>query len=396
MTDEITTIELPEDLVRAVHSKSPSEGFTHTFYRYPARFSPEFARAAMLAFTKPGDVVIDPFMGSGTILVEAALAGRHAIGSDISSLAFFLSQVKTTLLEQEDFVTISRWLRDIQPRLNLRRAAVRDHWWKEAGYQKYVPWPIRKTIEFIIFELENLPEIEQRKLVRCALLRTGQWALDCTRNFPSASEFRDKFAQTLHNYFRALDEVRDAIDALPHSKRTITVCLNMAAAELDPMLWKAEIPQKPTLVITSPPYPGVHVLYHRWQIRGRRETPAPFWIIGTPDGSGGSYYTMGSRSPTGVDNYFKSIRESFSRIYDLLAEDAIVVQLVAFSDIGEQLPRYLQAMRNAGYQEARLIIASEKPDSRIWRQVPLRRWYAYLQGETSSSREFLFIHKRLS
>ena len=33
------------------------------------------------------------------------------------------------------------------------------------------------------------------------------------------------------------------------------------------------------LVLTSPPYPGVHVLYHRWQVQGRRETPAPFWIV---------------------------------------------------------------------------------------------------------------------
>jgi hypothetical protein len=41
----------------------------------------------------------------------------------------------------------------------------------------------------------------------------------------------------------------------------------------------------PKLVLTSPPYPGVHVLYHRWQVDGRKETPLPFMIAGKLDGA---------------------------------------------------------------------------------------------------------------
>jgi hypothetical protein len=41
-------------------------GHTHNFYRYPARFSPQFARAAVEAFSAPGDTVLDPFVGGGT------------------------------------------------------------------------------------------------------------------------------------------------------------------------------------------------------------------------------------------------------------------------------------------------------------------------------------------
>ena len=64
------TVEVSESFLDAILSQSPSKGFTHTFYRYPARFSPEFARAAINTFTKQNDVVFDPFMGSGTTLVE--------------------------------------------------------------------------------------------------------------------------------------------------------------------------------------------------------------------------------------------------------------------------------------------------------------------------------------
>lgn len=49
--------------VEAVHTREPVAGLSHGFYRYPARFSPLFARAAIETFTKPGDMIFDPFMG---------------------------------------------------------------------------------------------------------------------------------------------------------------------------------------------------------------------------------------------------------------------------------------------------------------------------------------------
>ena len=69
------------DFVTAVHDRKPIQGFTHNFYRYPACFSPELARTAIAAFTKPGDVIFDPFMGGGTTLVEARLLGRKGVGT---------------------------------------------------------------------------------------------------------------------------------------------------------------------------------------------------------------------------------------------------------------------------------------------------------------------------
>lgn len=50
-------------LADAARDKSPVVGLTHNFYRYPARFSPWFARGAINAFSKQGDLVLDPYMG---------------------------------------------------------------------------------------------------------------------------------------------------------------------------------------------------------------------------------------------------------------------------------------------------------------------------------------------
>ena len=97
-------------LIEAARDTSPIAGFTHNFYRYPARFSPKLVRAAIDAFTEPGDLVLDPFVGGGTTLVEALVSGRHAVGADISSLATFVSEVKTTILSERELARLSRWV----------------------------------------------------------------------------------------------------------------------------------------------------------------------------------------------------------------------------------------------------------------------------------------------
>ena len=48
-------------------------GLTHGFYKYPARFSPVFASAAIRAFTEPGDLVLDLGAAPGQVLRRVVL-----------------------------------------------------------------------------------------------------------------------------------------------------------------------------------------------------------------------------------------------------------------------------------------------------------------------------------
>lgn len=86
-------------LAEAAAMKGRVRGLTHNFYRYPARFSPAFAARAIQLFSRPGDVVLDPFMGGGTTIVEALASGRRAVGTDLNPLAVSIAKVKTTELE---------------------------------------------------------------------------------------------------------------------------------------------------------------------------------------------------------------------------------------------------------------------------------------------------------
>lgn len=68
---------------------------THGFHAYPARMHPAVAREVLEQLQTGGATVLDPFCGSGTVMLEAMMAGWHSLGSDLNPLALRLARVKT-------------------------------------------------------------------------------------------------------------------------------------------------------------------------------------------------------------------------------------------------------------------------------------------------------------
>ena len=72
---------------------------THSYHRYPAKFIPQLVSRLINELTSYGDLIVDPFMGSGTTLVEAKLLGRPSVGVDINPVAHLISKAKVTPIE---------------------------------------------------------------------------------------------------------------------------------------------------------------------------------------------------------------------------------------------------------------------------------------------------------
>jgi DNA modification methylase len=72
---------------------------THGYHRYPAKFIPQLAARLIEDYSRPGDTVLDPFMGSGTALVEAKRLGRPSVGVDINPVAHLIATAKVRALE---------------------------------------------------------------------------------------------------------------------------------------------------------------------------------------------------------------------------------------------------------------------------------------------------------
>ena len=90
--------------------------FTHCYHTYPAMMIPQIARTLIEEYKPKGrlDLILDPYMGSGTTLVEASLAGINSIGTDLNPLARLMGKVKTTLYNDE---SILKQFREIQTEL---------------------------------------------------------------------------------------------------------------------------------------------------------------------------------------------------------------------------------------------------------------------------------------
>jgi hypothetical protein len=370
---------------RAALDRAPVTGLTHTFYRYPARFSPQFAGAAIEAFSQPGDLVLDPYMGGATTIVEAIARGRLAVGCDLNSLAVFVARTKTSLVPPADRDALRRWADSEVPRFS--------YWLTPDDLDQFIcsqrtqnltlpsARPIKKVLALALRSLSAL-SVEAAQLARCALLNVGQWALNGAGRHPSLAEFRQRLQSTVHEMLRGIELLEARVDG----KVSSPVLIEDTAAKIaehQPFKGGA----KAALAVSSPPYPGIHMLYHRWQVDGRRETAAPYWLTECNDGHGATFYNFAYRSENAADKYFAESLKTLTAVRQVMQDGAVFVQLIAFANPKRHLPRYLSNMERAGFRELR------PSRRRIWRDVPSRRWHATLKGALSSSREVVLIHQ---
>lgn len=396
----IQTPMLPPAFVESVLDRTPVSlgprrtATPHEFYRYPARFSPGFAAAAITAFSNLGDTVLDPFAGGGTTVVEAMRAGRLGVGADLNPLARFLTRAKVSLLTDEQLDAVERWRTWIDSGLRLHEPAPSFAGWEEAGYFKDLDspdtWRVRKFIAMALTAIPKGDEVVER-FCRCVVLRTSQWALDMRSQVPSASDFRTALVTDGAAMMEALRTFRDEV---ADAKAPIVIDAGLPGLA-DAYLCSGT--PNPSLVLTSPPYPGVYVNYHRWKLRGRREIPAPYWIANQWDGHGLAHYTMSARAEPTLTKYFTRLGEAFDDLRRVITGETLIVQVVGFNDPDGQLPRFLSTMSNAGLVEVRPRSQDVESDGRLWRAVPGRRWWTTAGDRRTAAphtaREVVLFHR---
>ncbi len=84
-------------------TKSVNQFLTHWIYPYKGKFHPQMIRALLnIIKMKKGETLLDPFVGSGTAILEAQLLGINGLGIDISPLCVLISKVKTESIDVLD------------------------------------------------------------------------------------------------------------------------------------------------------------------------------------------------------------------------------------------------------------------------------------------------------
>jgi DNA modification methylase len=241
----------------------------HGFHSYPARMHPETAARLISSLSSAGGTVLDPFCGSGTVLVEARRLGRRGIGYDINPMSRELTWLKTSAPDDASLEALHEAATRVAAHADERRQR------KAGATQRYPDVDREQFAPHVLLELDGLrdgilkcerPELRRALfLVLSALLtKVSQRASDSSDRsqekrvapgFPSrffvkkTSELCERLAQ-----FR---------DSLPAGAPAATCTL--ADARRLPGLAAGSV----SLVVSSPPYPGVYdyVQHHDDRLR---------------------------------------------------------------------------------------------------------------------------------
>ncbi|WP_394826911.1 DNA methyltransferase [Pendulispora albinea] len=116
-------LDVPSHEGKLEGTDDPSRLHVHGFHAYPARMHPITASRLVQKLVPPGGRVLDPFCGSGTVLVEARLLGREAAGTDLNPLAVKLARRKITPLGAGDAERILEAAKNVRARADERRLA---------------------------------------------------------------------------------------------------------------------------------------------------------------------------------------------------------------------------------------------------------------------------------
>ncbi len=160
LAEALEVAPAPEPRGRSIEAESaqptpkadddPDRAHVHGFHTYPARMHPLTASRLVQAATGPGAVVLDPFCGSGTILVEAMAAGRRAVGTDLNPLAERLARLKTSRLDANERAAMIEAARSVA-------AFAKDRRERRAGATRRYPQEDANQFDpHVLLELDSL------------------------------------------------------------------------------------------------------------------------------------------------------------------------------------------------------------------------------------------------
>lgn len=236
--------------------KEDTQEHLHALHPYPARFIPQIPRKAIELWTSEGDLVLDPFCGCGTTLLESILLGRPAIGVDNNGVACLVSKAKTAHYSSQDLKVLNRFritLKDSidNPKLQISLPEYEnvDYWFSQEAILDM------GKLKAVIQDLPNRAKLFADAVFSSVIVRASNQDSD-TRYARIEREYKPR---SVINWFitklsSSLSRLQEIID-LPKSKAKVFCQDGRNLGNVPAETVK--------LIITSPPYINAYD-YHKY------------------------------------------------------------------------------------------------------------------------------------
>lgn len=255
-------------VVGSIRDDESARAHVHGFHSYAARMHPETAAALVGDLSLPGQAILDPFCGSGTVVVEARRLGRAGIGSDANPLAVELSRFKVRATSESERAQLVEAAAGVAEHAEDRRRG------KKGATRRYGREDERLFDPHVLLELDGLRQgIELappashdalRMVLSAILVKVSRKAGDTSdRETPRrlASGF------TIRLFAAKARELAERLDALDRQIPPSAPAARIIAS--DARRLKGVGASSIDLVVTSPPYPGVYDYGAQHQLRLR-------------------------------------------------------------------------------------------------------------------------------
>ena len=238
---------------------------THNFHSFPAKFVPQIPKTVIEKFTKPKDLVLDPFCGSGTTLVEANLAGRDSIGLDTNPLAVLISKCKTTILKNSDFLEIDIILEKIhndfdefQRTDNPKLCLIPDIYNVDLWFQKNV----QSELGIIKKSVESVRDERQQNFMLTAFSAIVNPVSNQHSDTKYASvEKNIQTGQTVRMFTEKINKMKKRMEEFSSLATNASCMVSKSSALSMKKISDSQI----DFIVTSPPYANTYdyYLYHK-------------------------------------------------------------------------------------------------------------------------------------
>ncbi len=225
---------------------------THGYHRYPAKFIPQIVSRLVEKYTKEGDLIVDPFSGCGTTLVESKVMGRPSVGTDINPVATLITKAKITPI---DPLKIEKVFSAFKNRLETYNEETKV---KAPDHERIDYWfrPEEKSkLSFIFAEITKLKYHDMRDFFYCGfsniLKNCSIWLQKSNK---PTRDFEKKPSEPIHTFYKQVKMMMRGnarYYELLEEKNYIGVLSQVYCTDA------RTIPVKDnsvSLIVTSPPY----------------------------------------------------------------------------------------------------------------------------------------------
>jgi DNA modification methylase len=230
----------------------------HRLHPYLGKFVPQLAEVFLRRYARPGQLVWDPFAGSGTTLVEANALGMRAAGCDLSAFNCLLTRTKTAAYEPAALLADLVALAD-PPRSEAAASGsdYLDRWFAPRALGELLAFRDR-------IGATSYPDLWGVVLSRAA--RSARLARHDDLDFPREPVRGDYFCHKHRRVCRPVGEAakflrRYVRDAAQRVQEFADLRTGASVAVLQGDARLVDPPGPVDLVLTSPPYPGL-IDYH--------------------------------------------------------------------------------------------------------------------------------------